>query len=70
MKTVQKGEDIKRVKEDDAEHLVRHKGYKYVPKSTRKLKRVKEEEVVVIENDPQNETKESSPKKGKDKKKK
>ena len=41
MKTVQKGEDLKRVKEDEAEHLVKHKGYKYVPKSTYKTGREK-----------------------------
>jgi hypothetical protein len=42
MKTVQKGEDLKRVKEDEAEYLVKSKGYKYVPKSTYKVGRVKE----------------------------
>jgi len=42
MKTVQKGEDLKRVKEDEAESLVKNKGYKYVPKSTYKMDRVKE----------------------------
>lgn len=41
MKTVQKGEDLKRVKEDEAESLVKNKGYKYVPKSTYKMDRVK-----------------------------
>jgi len=33
MKTVQKGEDIKRVKEDEAELFVKSRGYQYVPKS-------------------------------------
>lgn len=33
MKTVQKGEDIKRVKEDEAELYVKSRGYAYVPKS-------------------------------------
>jgi len=45
MKTVQKGEDLKRVKEDEAEYLVKSKGYKYVPKSTYKVGRVKETKV-------------------------
>lgn len=36
MKTVQKGDDIKRLKDDEAEFHVRSKGYKYVPKSTYK----------------------------------
>ena len=36
MKTVQKGEDIKRVKEAEAESLVKNKGYQYVPKSAYK----------------------------------
>jgi hypothetical protein len=43
MKTVQKGEDLKRVKEDEAESLVKNKGYKYVPKSTYKGDRTKAE---------------------------
>lgn len=33
MKTVQKGEDIKRVKDDEAELFVKSRGYQYVPKS-------------------------------------
>jgi|694.fasta_scaffold25088_16 hypothetical protein len=33
MKTVQKGEDIKRLKDDEAELHVKSRGYKYVPKS-------------------------------------
>lgn len=42
MKTVQKGEDIKRLKDDEAEFHVKSKGYKYVPKSTyKKLKETK-----------------------------
>ena len=36
MKTVQKGEDIKRLKDDEAEFHVKSKGYKYVPKSVYK----------------------------------
>jgi hypothetical protein len=32
MKTVQKGTDIKRVKDDEAELMVKNRGYKYVPK--------------------------------------
>jgi hypothetical protein len=48
MKTVQKGNDIKRVKDDEAELMVKNRGYKYVPKSaykeaTRPAKKVKEE---------------------------
>lgn len=33
MKTVQKGDDIKRVKDDEAELFVKSRGYQYVPKS-------------------------------------
>ena len=36
MKTVQKGDDIKRLKEDEAELYVKARGYKYVPKSVYK----------------------------------
>jgi hypothetical protein len=36
MKTVQKGEEIKRLKDEDAEFHVKSKGYKYVPKSVYK----------------------------------
>ena len=36
MKTVQKGQEIKRVDDTEAESLVRHKGYTYVPKSVHK----------------------------------
>jgi hypothetical protein len=53
MKTVQKGEDLKRVKEDEAEHLVKHKGYKYVPKSTYKGDRVKETAPAKEEDSPE-----------------
>ncbi len=67
MKTVQKGNDIKRVKEDEAESLVRHKGYSYVPKST--YKSTKKE--VVSEAQPEVEstgsTEESKSKKSKKK---
>jgi hypothetical protein len=47
MKTVQKGNDIKRVKDDEAELMVKNRGYKYVPKSaykeaTRPAKKEKE----------------------------
>ena len=43
MKTVQKGQDIKRVNDVDAESLVKHKGYSYVPKSVLKTEKKKEE---------------------------
>lgn len=43
MKTVQKGQDIKRVNDTDAESLVKHKGYAYVPKSVLKTEKKKEE---------------------------
>lgn len=33
MKTIQKGNDIKRMKDEDAEVYVKSRGYKYVPKS-------------------------------------
>lgn len=33
MKTVQKGDDVKRVKDEEAELFVKSRGYKYVPKS-------------------------------------
>lgn len=36
MKTVQKGDDIRRVADNEAESFVRSKGYKYVPKSVYK----------------------------------
>jgi hypothetical protein len=36
MKTIQKGEDIKRMKDEDAEVYVKSRGYKYVPKSVYK----------------------------------
>jgi hypothetical protein len=39
MKTVQKKNDIKRVKDDEAESLVKFQGYSYVPKSTLKPKK-------------------------------
>mgnify|MGYP000049741842 CR=1 FL=1 len=58
MKTVQKGNDIKRVKDEDADLMVSHRGYKFVPKSvwkeaTRPVKQTKEKEVKedVKEND-------------------
>lgn len=50
MKTVQKGNEIKRVKDDEADIMVSHRGYKFVPKSvwkeaTRPVKQTKEKEV-------------------------
>ena len=64
MKTVQKGEDLKRVKEDEAESLVKNKGYKYVPKSTYKVDRVKA--TVKVEPSPEADApKEETPKKKK-----
>jgi len=36
MKTIQKGDDIKRMKDEDAEAYVKSRGYKYVPKSVYK----------------------------------
>jgi hypothetical protein len=63
MKTVQKGEDLKRVKEDEAEYLVKSKGYKYVPKSTYKVGKVKETKVEISP-----ETAETTPKETKKKK--
>jgi hypothetical protein len=58
MKTVQKGNDIKRVKDDEADLMVKSRGYKFVPKSiwkeaTRPVKQTKEKEVKedVKEND-------------------
>jgi len=50
MKTVQKGNDIKRVKDDEADLMVKNRGYKFVPKSvwkeaTRPVKQTKEKEV-------------------------
>ena len=64
MKTVQKGEDIKRVKEDEAESLVKNKGYKYVPKSTYKVGRVKETTPAKAEVSPEsNETPKETKKK-------
>lgn len=33
MKTIQKGSDVKRVKDDEAELYVKSRGYQYVPKS-------------------------------------
>lgn len=36
MKTIQKGDDIKRMKDEDAETYVKSRGYKYVPKSVYK----------------------------------
>lgn len=51
MKTVQKGDDIKRVKDDEADLMVKNRGYKFVPKSVwkdatrpKKVKEVKENE--------------------------
>lgn len=46
MKTVQKGTDIQRVKDSEAESFIR-KGYKYVPKSVHKnaTRKPKEEKV-------------------------
>lgn len=54
MKTVQKGNDIKRVNEEEAESLVKHRGYSYVPKSvykeaSRPAKVTKSEEVATEE---------------------
>jgi hypothetical protein len=48
MKTVQKGTEIKRIDDNEAELMVKNRGYKYVPKSawkelTRPKKVVKEE---------------------------
>ena len=50
MKTDQKGNDVKRVKEDEAELMVKNRGYKFVAKSvwkeaTRPVKQTKEKEV-------------------------
>lgn len=50
MKTVQKGNDIKRVKNDEADLMVKSRGYKFVPKgvwkeATRPVKQTKEKEV-------------------------
>ena len=50
MKTVQKGNDIKRVKDDEAELMVKNRGYKFVPKrawkeATRPVKQTKEKEI-------------------------
>jgi hypothetical protein len=50
MKTVQKGNDIKRVKDDEAELMVKNRGYKYVAKNvwkeaTRPVKQTKEKEI-------------------------
>ena len=50
MKTVQKGSDIKRVKDDEAELMVKNRGYKYVAKNvwkeaTRPVKQTKEKEI-------------------------
>lgn len=48
MKTVQKGTEIKRVNDEEADLMVKNRGYKFVPKSawkeaTRPKKVVKEE---------------------------
>jgi len=58
MKTVQKGNDIKRVKDDEAELMVKNRGYKFVPKSawkeaTRPVKQTKEKEVKEDDRDVQ-----------------
>jgi hypothetical protein len=50
MKTVQKGNDIKRVKDDEADLMVKSRGYKFVAKNvwkeaTRPVKQNKEKEV-------------------------
>jgi hypothetical protein len=50
MKTVQKANDIKRVNDEEAELMVKNRGYKFVPKSvwkeaTRPVKQTKEKEV-------------------------
>lgn len=66
MKTIQKGNDIKRVKEDEAESLVKHKGYSYVPKSVYKGERVRETTPAKVEDSP--ESSETKTSKGKKKK--
>lgn len=50
MKTVQKGNDIRRVKDDEADTMVTNRGFKFVPKSvwkeaTRPVKQTKEKEI-------------------------
>lgn len=50
MKTVQKGNDIKRVKDEEADLMVSTRGYKFVQKSvwkeaTRPMKQTKEKEI-------------------------
>lgn len=51
MKTVQKGEDIKRVQDDEAEFYVKTRGYAYAPKSVwKELKKpVKQNDEDVVE---------------------
>jgi hypothetical protein len=58
MKTVQKGTEIKRVNDEEADLMVKNRGYKFVPKNvwkeaTRPVKQTKEKEVKedVKEND-------------------
>jgi len=60
MKTIQKGTEIKRANDLDAESLVRHKGYSYVPKSVYKEQFKKEETKPVVE--AKAETQEERPK--------
>lgn len=53
MKTIQKRDDIKRVKDDEAESLVKFHGYKYVPKSTLKPEKVREKYPANVEGSPE-----------------
>jgi len=46
MKTIQKGTIVKRTDNETADHLVKNGGYQFVPKSTWKVIRDAEKEVV------------------------
>jgi hypothetical protein len=53
MKTIQKRDEIKRVSDIEADSLVKFHGYKYVPKSTLKLEKVKEKYPANVEGSPE-----------------
>lgn len=61
MKTVQKGEDIRRVRDEEADLFVKSRGYKFIPKSVWKETRNTSKQT------GENEVKEKTPKSKKSK---
>ena len=69
MKTIQKRDEIKRVSDLEADSLVKFGGYKYVPKSTLKLEKVREKYPANVEGTPEFGEAAAQPKEKKSKKK-